>query len=239
MLTIDQTVEYALAQQGKEYRNWDPDRWWEAFSDCSSLVVKSHRHGGIYVPENVRNTVGIWYWGRDMGALVPVSRGIAVRGAIMLKGRSWGFGNNGHASISLGDGRQMAARGRRSGIGISNIVASNYDDALILPNVDYHIPVPVDPHTLEFLKMLAKWETSLSERPIRYGDKGPRVAMLVLLLRTRHFLNKSVVGDEFGKILQIGVLKFKDTIPELAHQAAPGKGKNFGPTAGRFLLHGR
>lgn len=208
MIDINPAVDYAVAQSGKPYRAYG-DRFGPSYYDCSGLVIGSLRHAGISVPSDVGNTVGLYNWAERVGGLISVSRGVGIRGAIMIKGKDYGYGPLGHTSFSLGDGREMAAHGYRSGVNVSTLNASFYQDAFLIPGVDYHLEPPVDPDVLAALVRLEQWRQRVHARPLRFGDQNADAAILVDLLRAKHFLNKSVHGNKYGKTLQTGVYKFK------------------------------
>lgn len=142
MPNIEDAVVFAIAQSGKPYKAYG-DRFGLDYYDCSGLVIRSLYEAhiplgpGISVANKTGNTVSLYNWAKGVGGLVSVSKGISTRGAIMIKGKWYGNGPLGHTSYSLGDGREMAAHGRRTGIGISTLDAGFYQDAFIIPGVDY------------------------------------------------------------------------------------------------------
>src|SRR6478735_3616088 len=127
MPEIEDAVDYALAQSGKPYHAYG-NRFGPDYFDCSGLVIASLRHAGIDCPfpQGTGNTVSLYNWAREVGGLVSVAKGVATRGAIMIKGKWYGNGPLGHTSFSLGDGTEMAAHGTFSGIHTSYLDAGFY-----------------------------------------------------------------------------------------------------------------
>lgn len=159
MPEIDDAVNFAIAQSGKPYHAYG-DRFGLDYYDCSGLVIRSLYEAhiplgpGISVENKTGNTVSLYNWAKGVGGLVSVSQGVSTKGAVMIKGKWYGYGPLGHTSISLGDGREMAAHGRRTGIGISTLDAGFYQDAFIIPGVHYGPPIPpwkVQPQMTEHL----------------------------------------------------------------------------------------
>lgn len=147
---IYNAVNFAIAQSGKPYHAYG-DRFGLSYYDCSGLVIRSVYEADIPLPPGISvvnktgNTVSLYNWARSVGGLVSVAKGIATKGAIMIRGKWYGVGPLGHTSISLGDGREMAAHGRRTGIGVTTLNASFYQDAFIIPGVNYHLGPPPTP----------------------------------------------------------------------------------------------
>src|SRR5690348_3125015 len=118
---IEDAVQFALAQTGKPYHAFG-HRFGLDYYDCSGLVIRSLSEAGVPLPPTISvtgeygNTVSLYNWAKDVGGLVSVAKGVATRGAIMIKGKWYGNGPLGHTSISLGDGTEMAAHGTFSGI---------------------------------------------------------------------------------------------------------------------------
>lgn len=205
---IEVAVQFALAQTGKPYRAYG-NRTGLDYFDCSGLVIRSLSEAGVQLPPGISvqpvegNTVSLYRWAQNVGGLVSVQKGVATRGAIMIKGRWYGNGPLGHTSISLGDGTEMAAHGYRSGIHPSPIYGGqNYQDAFIIPGVHYGaLEPPVDPAVIAYLAALAAWEKRVSAEPLRYGvGLGGDITILNQLLVARAWLDPKLVNmNIYGK----------------------------------------
>lgn len=98
------------------------------------------------------------------------------------------------------------------------------------------VPPPLSPAARARLIALDAWRHKIHRTALHYGDQSLEVAHLVGYLREAHFLGKNVTGDKYGPTLQRGILKFKDTVPELRDQPPPIKGKVFGGDAADALV---
>lgn len=242
MPNIETAVNFAIAQSGKPYST-SAGRFGMHHFDCSGLVIRALDEAGVSLPNGISverewgNTVSVWYWARDVGGLVSVDKAMRTRGAILLKGRWWGNGPLGHIEFSLGDGREVGAHSTRSGIGVRQADASRYHDGVIFPGVNYGPVVPpVDPRALARIVAIDQWRNRVKAKPLRFGDRGTDVAMLIQLLRELHFLHWYTTGTAYGITLRTGVVKFKNTVPHLANQPAPAKGETFGGDAADALV---
>lgn len=225
---IEVAVQYALAQSGKPYAT-GPGRFGPDYYDCSGLVIASLRHAGIVIPNGVGNTVDLYKWGRDIGGLRSVDEGVKMRGYVMIKGRTWGYGPAGHTSISLGDGLEMAAHGRNSGIHSNYMNTSAYNDSLRIPMVNYHDEPEVD---WVALQKLLDWRDRVTASPLKYGDRKADVNTLNVLLLKKGLVAKST-GTGYGKITRDGVhhLKVVKPMPD-----GNVNGMSFGGPAANALL---
>ncbi len=230
---IENAVAYALAQSGKPYHSYGA-RFGPDYYDCSGLVIASLRHAGIPVPDDVGNTVGLYNWAKRVGGLITVSKGVSVRGAIMIKGKNYGYGPLGHTSFSLGDGREMAAHGTYSGIHVSDLYGGrNYQDAFIIPGVFYKsLQPPVDPKVIELLLRLEAWKTRVSETPLHLGDTSNDVTILNELLIHRSLMDRDHQANTYTKWTRGGVYRLKHG-RALENQ----DGKVFGADAAYALLN--
>lgn len=228
---IEVAVDYAIAQSGKPYHAYGA-RFGPDYYDCSGLVIASLRVAGITVPDDVGNTVGLYNWAQRVGGLISVQKGVAIRGAIMIKGKNYGYGPLGHTSFSLGDGREMAAHGTLSGIHISDIYGGrNYQDAFIIPGVHYKaLDPPVDPKVLVYLERLTEWEKAITAIPLERGDTNHNVTILNNLLILRAWMGKGRKSNTYTKYTQAAVTHLKKTY------GLPGGGKKFGGLAAGVLL---
>ena len=233
MASIEDAVQYALAQSGKPYHAYG-DRFGPDFYDCSGLVIASLRAAGIVVPSDVGNTVGLYNWAQRVGGLVSVAKGVATRGAIMIKGRNYGYGPLGHTSFSLGNGQEMAAHGTFSGIHVSDIYGGrNYQDAFIIPGVRYPgLEPPIDPEALKFLANCIAWEKTFEDDgPLERGDTNGRVTMLNELLILRAWMGKGRQSNTYTKYTQAAITHLKKAY------GLDGGGKKFGSVAAHVLLN--
>lgn len=81
-----------------------------------------------------------------------------------------------------------------------------------------------------------KWRHRVHDTALRYGDQSHDIRILVNLLKRNKFLPWWVFGDKYGERLREAVVKFKNTVPALAGQPAPWKGKVFGGDAADALV---
>lgn len=235
---IDNAVNFALAQSGKPYRAFG-DRFGPDYYDCSGLVIRSLYEAGIPLPPGISveneygNTVSLYNWAKDVGGLVSVEKAVATRGAILIKGRWYGNGPLGHTSFSLGDGREMAAHGRRTGIGVSNLYGGrNYQDGFLIPGVNYHQEPPVDPAVLEALAKLAKWKEEVSAHPLHAGmPANGNITIMNTLLVRRVLLDPKAPMNIYGK-QSIGAVNHLKRL----HKIPNRDGRVFGSEAAKALL---
>lgn len=139
---ISDAVNYALAQQGKPYHAYGA-RFGPDYFDCSGLMNACLNNTGT--PCSATNTVGFYNWGKQTGKLISVDAAKRTYGAMLIKGRWYGYGPLGHIGISLGDGRSMEAVGRRLGCRIMDVNATGWHDGLIVPGADYGPTTPPPP----------------------------------------------------------------------------------------------
>lgn len=233
MPDIEAAVQYALAQSGKPYRAYG-NRFGPNYYDCSGLVIGSLRHAGIDVPPDVGNTVGLYRWGQAVGGLVSVAKGVATRGAIMIKGKWYGNGPAGHTSFSLGDGREMAAHGYRSGIHAGDMFGGrNYQDAFIIPGVHYaSLEPPVDPEVLAFLVKVQEWADRVSATPLKLGDTNGDVTLLNMFLIKRALMSRDHQSNTYTKWTRAAVYRLKS-----GRKLDSRDGKVFGGDAAHALLN--
>ena len=150
MPDIYRAVDFAIAQSGKPYHAYGA-RFGLDYYDCSGLVIRSLYEAGVPLPAGISvenrwgNTVSIWNWANRVGGLVSVDKAYHTKGALLIKGRWYGYGPIGHIEFSLGDGREVGAHGSRSGIGVRTCDPSRYQDGFIIPGVDYHLGPPPPP----------------------------------------------------------------------------------------------
>lgn len=233
---IELAVQYELSKTGLPYRAKDPDRWIYEVFDCSSLQIRALRAAGIDVPDYVRNTVGLYNWGKELGALVDVAKAVRTRGAILIKGKWFGFGNNGHTGMSLGKGLEMAAHGVRSGIHPSDVHNGvNYQDGLILPPEmafykDLQPPLTAD--DFKAIAALMAWQRRVEAKPLKQGDSGPDVTTLnKLLIHWGELPANFGYMNTFTKWTRSGLHNFK------VHQGLPNTdGTTFGALAAAAIL---
>lgn len=231
-------VDFAIAQSGKPYRAYG-DRFGLDYYDCSGLVIRALDEAGVPLPNDISverewgNTVSLYNWARDSGGLVSVDKGVRTRGAIMIKGRWYGNGPLGHTSYSLGGGWEMAAHGRRTGIGQNVMNQGFYQDAFIIPGVTYHLEPPVDPKVVEFLKKVDAWRHDCYAVPLKFGQRGGGVPMLNFLLHQARLM-PAPLGTAYGKNTRNGVVHLKRLHPEIPKIPEPGK--SFGGPAADALI---
>jgi hypothetical protein len=244
MPEIEHAVQFALAQAGKPYRAYG-DRFGPNHYDCSGLVIRSLDEARVPLPPGISvesqwgNTVSLYNWMSQVGGLVSVQKAIATRGAMLIRGRTWGNGPLGHVSFSLGDGRQMAARGYRTGVGISYIDQGFYHDGGVIPGVHYRaLDPPVDPDALAYLAALKKWRESFNgERTadgkhgyLMRGDTNSRVTMMNKLLILRAYMGPGRQSNTYTRYSQAAVTHLK------RYAGLEGKGEKFGADAADALL---
>ncbi len=229
---IEVAVQYAIAQTGKPYHAYGA-RFGPNYYDCSGLVIASLQHAGIPVPNGVGNTVDLYKWAQRVNGLVSVQKGVATRGAIMIKGRWWGYGALGHTSFSCGNGMEMAAHGVSSGIHQSPIYGGyQYQDAFIIPGVYYaSLQPPVDPAVLAYLEKLAQWVERVSTTPLRLGDTSNDVTILNRLLILRALMDRKYQANTYTKWTRAAVKRLK-----IDRQTDNQDGKVFGRDAAHELL---
>ncbi len=233
---IEVAVQYALAQSGKPYRAYG-NRFGPDYFDCSGLVIASLRHAGISVPADVGNTVGLYNWAKRVGGLVSVDKAVRTRGAILIKGKNYGYGPLGHTAISLGDGREMAAHGVRSGIHPSDVYGGrNYQDGFIIPGVFYKdLQPPVDPEVIATLVKLEQWRLRVALKPLRMGDPDSGdIGILNTLLAQRGLRPTTGLMNRYTTVTRDAVVHFK----KLAHLSNI-VGKTFGDEAAAAILKPR
>jgi hypothetical protein len=249
-LDIDVDIAWQFTQDPEPYLIHRPFSPSDYGFDCSALqicgvhVMCDHAGKPRLIPSSISNTVGLYYWARDRGLLRSVQWGAAHRGAIMLKGRWWGYGALGHTSISLGDGTQFAARGSSLGIARSGLYTDNYHDSIDLRPLGVNYPwetPPVDPALLAWLAEVAKWIKRLGEPPRSDGMRGTlklhmtngNVTTLVNLLIIRGWLDPQHKTNTYTRWVARAVRQFKLHTPELANK----NGEEFSDEAGRILLN--
>lgn len=238
---IEVAVDFALAQSGKSYCLHRPISEYASCYDCSALVIASLIHmyhqAGKQPPADLlacSNTVDLYKWGQQHGYLVSVAKGAATRGAIMIRGRSYGFGPLGHTSYSLGDGNEMAAHGFRSGIHPSVLDTSFYQDALIINDGSVHyaaLDPPVDPKVLAAIAKLLKWEQAVTLAPLHQGDTTNNVSILNDLLIHRGLMDRKYKSNTYTQNTRAAVHRLK-----LDKGIDPPDGRGFGGTAAKALL---
>lgn len=239
---IEVALQFEIAQSGKPYTTQRPIKEYADGYDCSALQVAGLRHmsdeAGVQsvVPPNVSNTVDLYNWGKSIGGLVSVTKGIATRGAIFIKGRWWGYGPLGHTSMSCGDGTAMAAHGTHSNpeIGIAPLYGGReYQDALIIPGVFYAaLQPPVDPAVIKELGELAAWGKRVTAKPLVWKESGTDVTTLNKLLIAQAMMpSKGVPMNIYSKQTVAGVNHFKR-----AHKLPNTDGKVFGGIAATAIL---
>jgi hypothetical protein len=145
---IEDVLLYSLTQSGDKYvfgaevplKADDSDRW-----DCSELVEWSCGKAGVK-PTMPDGAFYQWKHCKDRGMTIPVSRGLAIRGALLFVGDGTGIGRDAvtHVAWSLGDGTTIEARGKRWGVG-SWPSASRFDFAGLVPGADYSPRQPLPP----------------------------------------------------------------------------------------------
>lgn len=229
---IEDDLAWQYQQDPKAYLIIRPFNIWDPGFDCSALQllgtrVMCDKVGAPHLfPDSVSNTVGMYEYARDRGWLASVARGVALRGAIMLKGRDWGDGARGHTSISEGDGYQFAARSRTLGIARSDIYGGDdYQDSIIFPPDLVFYPQrdvkPVDPHVLEWLASVTKWEQTFSQPRtpdglagyLKLGDTNGRVTLLVNLLILRGLLRRDRKTNTYTKYVARAVRNVQHSLP--------------------------
>ncbi len=214
---IEDAIQFAVAQSGKPYHAFGA-RFGLDYYDCSGLVIRSLDEAHVPLPPGISvineegNTVSLYKWAQSVGGLVSVAKGVATRGAIMIKGKWYGNGPLGHTSISLGNGQEMAAHGTFSGIHISDIYGGrNYQDAFIIPGVHYAaLDPPVDPNVIKALEALARWEQALYKKPLIYTETNYNIGILNRLLKHRAYLaSNDKSGDTYTTATRQAVKNFK------------------------------
>jgi cell wall-associated NlpC family hydrolase len=142
---IEDAVQYALAQQGKPYRN-ALGRFGPAFFDCSGLVVAALEHAGFPMPRAVARpngtSVSLLQWGLSTGNRITPEVAIRTRGALLIRGGLSGFGSRGHVCFSLGDGRTMEAMGTAYGCRIGHAAGRGFGDGVIVPGASGPVSAP-------------------------------------------------------------------------------------------------
>ncbi len=238
MPEIENAVQFALAQSGKPYHAWG-HRFGLSYYDCSGLVIRSLDEAHIPLPSTISvqgeygNTVSLYNWAKDVGGLVSVSKAVATRGAILIKGKWYGNGPLGHTSISLGDGREMAAHGTFSGIHVSDVYGGkNYQDGFIIPGVHYgSLEPPVDPEVLKALVALAQWKDRVTEDPLHWKQTSNDVTILNNLLIHRALMAKANKSNTYTRYTRAAVHRLKQGM------AVPNTdGRIFGGLAAQQLL---
>lgn len=226
-------VDWAVSKTGSTYRAQDPDRWiLDNVFDCSSLWVRAHRAAGVAVPDWVRNTVTIYEWARDLGALVSVAKAVETRGAGLVKGRTWGFGSKGHAAISEGGGFEMAAHGTKSGVHDGPVDAGFYNDGIILPPNVMHYAALDPPIDLAAIAKLLAFKDYVTAHPLRFNTPASsHITDLNRLLVAKALLVPSAPMNYYGQQTAAAVKHLK----KLAG-IKPTDGKVFGSEAAGALL---
>ncbi len=235
---IEDAVQFALAQSGKPYRAYG-DRFGPDYYDCSGLVIRSLYEAGVPLPPGISvsnkygNTVSLYRWAESVGGLVSVEKAVRTRGAIFIKGKWYGNGPLGHTSFSLGDGRQMAARGRLSGIEVSDVNPGFYQDGFVIPGVVYEdLQPPLDPKVLEAIQKLLDWQLRVDANPLKQGDTNGDVTTLNKLLISWGYLpTKFGYMNTYTKWTRRAVHEFKKT-----RGVSNTRGEIFGGEAAAAIL---
>lgn len=236
---IEVAVQYALAQTGKPYHAYGA-RMGPDYFDCSGLVIASLGHAGVPLPYGISvehcwgNTVSLYNWARDVGGLVSVAKAVATRGAILIKGKWYGNGPLGHTSFSLGDGREMAAHGYRSGIHSNDVYGGrNYQDGFIIPGVRYPALEPsIDPEVLAFLAKVEAWKARVTAMPLELGNTSNDVTILNNLLMNRALMARIHKSNTYTKYTRAAVHRLK-----VAAGFPNTEGRVFGGLAAAELLN--
>lgn len=185
----DDLCAKALTQRGDpyvfgaeaEFSDPNPDRF-----DCSELVQwAAARLGVVFADgaENQRNTC------RNAGTLIPVSRGIHTRGALLFRVDA---PPGDHVAISLGDGRTIEARGKDFGVNVFDATGRTWTDAGIVPGFDTHGARP------------AARDDGLLEK----GDRGPDVKWVQRRLQV-HGFDAGAPDGIFGERTRGMILAFQ------------------------------
>lgn len=174
MPDIEVALNYALAQTGKPYRTWG-HRFGPDYFDCSGLVIRALDEAGIPLPNGISaenewgNSVSIYNWAKNVGGLISVEEAIRTRGAILIRGRWYGYGPMGDVKFSLGNGLQTGAGSRRTGVATRSVFTDFFHDGFVIPDVSYgSIPpiTPPKPKEQEDMIIVAPgWQTKDRNRP--------------------------------------------------------------------------
>lgn len=233
---IEVALDFAIAQTGKPYSWARPIKEYANTYDCSALVIAALIHmfhaAGLEPPADLlacSNTVDLYNWGKKHGYLTAVDKAVRTRGAILIKGRWWGYGVAGHTCLSEGNGREMAAHGRRSGIHEADIFGGRaYLDGLIINDgsVFYKdLQPPIDPKVIELLLKLVAWGERVKKHALRMGDPANGdITILNQLLVQRGLMPTNAPMNFYSSITRDGVVHFKKLHPEIGNIV----GKTFG-----------
>jgi hypothetical protein len=126
-----------------------------ALLDCSELVRWACRRAGL-APEMPDGSWNQHLHSKSRGLMIPVSTGIATRGALLIKSRD-ALGNpiepipggppaQAHIAFSLGDGRTYEAMGPAPDkVGIFGAAGRPWTHAALIPGIVYSSGAPTPP----------------------------------------------------------------------------------------------
>ena len=149
MSMIDDVINVALGQLGKPYRvggNWERTTVNPPYFDCSEFTEWVCLRAGT--PQRLNEASYLQYWQcKDQNLLMPLSQGLATRGALLFNFRSPAGqvepprGNptniSGHVAFSMGDGTAVGAHNTQVGVAVRPASSSNYAFAARIPGVGY------------------------------------------------------------------------------------------------------
>lgn len=204
MTTPDQLLQWPAAHLRMPYdaspARLDPAHYG---TDCSGEVVRALRAVGIDPGPNVVSE-SLEVWARTAGGIeIPVSHGIATRGAGLFV---WGSGPQGHAALSRGDGTtyETPAWGPWGhALGIGNAEGRGWTGAVLWPAIDYagHYTPGGNPPPLT--------------RTLRPGSAGVDVHQLQQALAVWSHVYRDVVlapgpiDGMFGTLTEVAVRRFQ------------------------------
>lgn len=172
-------------------------------TDCSGMVVRTLRAAGIDPGFNVVSE-SLEVWARTSGGIeIPVSHGIATKGAGLFV---WGSGPQGHVALSRGDGTtyETPAWGVWGhALGVGNANGRGWTGAVLWPDVDYggHYTPGGGPPPLT--------------RTLRRGSAGVDVHQLQQALAVwsnvyrDRVLNPGPIDGMFGTLTEVAVRRFQ------------------------------
>src|SRR6185437_8437540 len=255
---MEDALAWEVAQDGDLYIIRRPISFDHAYNDpqgedCSELQLLACRQACILAgkpqdwlfPYDVSNTVGMYLHAQARGWLASVPAGVALRGAIMLKGRAGGAGAAGHTAMSGGNVQQFAAHSSHlpasQQVGWAPMYGgSDYQDSIIFPPDIAFYPtrdtIPVDPKVLQWLASLEEWAASFDHPRtkdgkygyLRQGDTNHRVTVLVNMLILRGLLDPSKKTNTYNGNVVRSVRNVQHSLP------TPVKG---GRRAGAGVAH--